>query len=374
MKNAYKSELDPNNKQSTAMRQHVGAVRWAYNWGLERIKQAAANGERWPSAVDLHREGNKLKGTEALPWGYAVSKCAFVALNGASMRAAVWITFVVLWTTLFSVASLFTDPSPSAQAQPGSTLPAPPLFLPLLLRSTEAVPTATPSHPPQSFASVPVLPPPTDRPAQEHPDLNLALRSYLPTEGHRGLVNYGGDTDPQAPQLADMLSPPRLPPFRTLYQVYDWDWGCNPPAGCRGPLLTDYPVTLVELETTPGELLAIPSRDPSILEDFKALVLFASERSLSFTYTRSDSAAIGYLIHLDDFAVHPSLVERYRQLDADGRSQLPALRNGQIIGLADKGTLNVAVRDTGQFMDPRACKDWWNNYLAQCTVTLQRPR
>ena len=77
MKNAYKSELDPNNKQSTAMRQHVGAVRWAYNWGLERIKQAAAKGERWPSAVDLHREGNKLKGTEALPWGYAVSKCAF---------------------------------------------------------------------------------------------------------------------------------------------------------------------------------------------------------------------------------------------------------------------------------------------------------
>ena len=77
MKNAYKSELDPNNKQSTAMRQHVGAARWAYNWGLERIKQAVANGERWPSAVDLHREGNKLKGPEALPWGYAVSKCAF---------------------------------------------------------------------------------------------------------------------------------------------------------------------------------------------------------------------------------------------------------------------------------------------------------
>lgn len=77
MKKAYKSELDPNNKQITAMRQHVGAARWAFNWGLERIKQAAANGERWPTAVELHREVNKLKGTEALPWGYAVSKCAF---------------------------------------------------------------------------------------------------------------------------------------------------------------------------------------------------------------------------------------------------------------------------------------------------------
>ena len=59
------------------MCRYVGGARWPYNWGLERIKQAAANGERWSSAVDLHREGNKLKGTEALPWGYAVSKCAF---------------------------------------------------------------------------------------------------------------------------------------------------------------------------------------------------------------------------------------------------------------------------------------------------------
>ena len=59
------------------MRRHVGAARWAYNWGIERIKQAADEGEKWPSAVDLHREVNRLKGTAALPWGYEVSKCAF---------------------------------------------------------------------------------------------------------------------------------------------------------------------------------------------------------------------------------------------------------------------------------------------------------
>lgn len=74
---AFKTELDPNNKQTTALRQHCGAARWAYNWGLERIQQAAAAGEKWPSAIDLHRELNKLKGTDALPWGYTVSKCAF---------------------------------------------------------------------------------------------------------------------------------------------------------------------------------------------------------------------------------------------------------------------------------------------------------
>src|SRR5262245_7052630 len=59
------------------MRQHVGSARWAYNWGLERIKQAIANGQRWPTAIDLHRQPNTLKGTDELSWGYKVSKCAF---------------------------------------------------------------------------------------------------------------------------------------------------------------------------------------------------------------------------------------------------------------------------------------------------------
>ena len=39
---AFKTELDPNNVQTTAFRQHSGAGRWAYNWGLERIKEAIA--------------------------------------------------------------------------------------------------------------------------------------------------------------------------------------------------------------------------------------------------------------------------------------------------------------------------------------------
>jgi putative transposase len=74
---AFKTELDPNNVQTTRLRQHCGAARWAYNWGLERIKQAAEAGEKWPSAIDLHKQLNALKGTDALPWGYDVSKCAF---------------------------------------------------------------------------------------------------------------------------------------------------------------------------------------------------------------------------------------------------------------------------------------------------------
>ncbi len=72
---AYKTELDLKNRQITACKQHAGAARWAYNWGL-RVKQERYRAtKRSPSAVDLHRELNALKKTD-VPWMYQVSKCA----------------------------------------------------------------------------------------------------------------------------------------------------------------------------------------------------------------------------------------------------------------------------------------------------------
>src|SRR5260370_11755268 len=71
---AYKTELDLHNAQITACKQHAGAARWAYNWGLQRKQEAyRATGKR-PSAIDLHRELNALK-QSAVPCRYAVSKC-----------------------------------------------------------------------------------------------------------------------------------------------------------------------------------------------------------------------------------------------------------------------------------------------------------
>jgi len=72
---AYKTELDLNNTQKTACARHAGAARWAYNWGLARKMEAYQNGEKVPTAIDLHRELNLLKQSE-LSWMYAVSKCA----------------------------------------------------------------------------------------------------------------------------------------------------------------------------------------------------------------------------------------------------------------------------------------------------------
>ena len=72
---AYTTELDLTDQQVTACRQHAGAARWAYNWGL-RVKQERYRASRKsPTAIELHRELNALKKT-SVPWMYAVSKCA----------------------------------------------------------------------------------------------------------------------------------------------------------------------------------------------------------------------------------------------------------------------------------------------------------
>ncbi len=68
---AYKTELDLNNVQKTALLRHAGCARFAYNWGLARVKEQTSK----PNAMSLHKELNALKPTD-FPWMYGVSKCA----------------------------------------------------------------------------------------------------------------------------------------------------------------------------------------------------------------------------------------------------------------------------------------------------------
>jgi putative transposase len=72
---AYKTELDLNDRQITACRQHAGAARWAYNWGLQVKQERYKATKKRPTAIDLHRELIALKKTQ-VPWMYDVSKCA----------------------------------------------------------------------------------------------------------------------------------------------------------------------------------------------------------------------------------------------------------------------------------------------------------
>lgn len=71
----YKVELNPNNKQRTALLQHAGVARFAYNWGLNQKKIAFDKEERTPNAIELHKLLNSLKSTD-FPWMYCCSKCA----------------------------------------------------------------------------------------------------------------------------------------------------------------------------------------------------------------------------------------------------------------------------------------------------------
>ena len=109
-----------------------------------------------------------------------------------------------------------------------------------------------------------------------------------------------------------------------------------------------------------GETISFPSRGAQIYSGgFTALVLYASEERITLGYTRDDSVAPGYAVHLEGLCVDPNLLALYRQANQAGRSNLPALRNGEILGTVKVNEVLGAIRDRGDFMDPRARKDWW---------------
>jgi hypothetical protein len=227
------------------------------------------------------------------------------------------------------------------------------VFLPMAVKP----PSGCAPIPGVQYGALDVAGPPTDRPAEQHADLNLALRSYEVTDAYRGLVDYGGSGDPRAPQLDTLFADPRVPALLTVYQVYDWDWGCN----CRGGLLTQYEVTLAGMGVAPGEVLRLPDSGYNLGNGYEALVLYATEERITLKYTREDNVVLGYTIHVENVCVEPSLLALYRAWNDAGRGELPALRGGQPFGRARGNEIGVAIRDAGTFMDPRSRRDWWQS-------------
>ena len=230
-------------------------------------------------------------------------------------------------------------------------------YLPML-RGSYRCPTASGA----AYNAIPVPPPPADRPAAVHGDLNLALRGYEPVTAYLGLVPYDGGTDSAAPQLRGLFADRRTPAFRAVYQVYDWNWACGGD-GCRGNLLSTYDVTLLGMLTGPGEAIRIPEvpmPDRQIYGGgYAALVLYAEEGRITLKYTRDDNVVQGYTVHLENVCVDPNLLALYRDCDGQGRGTLPALRVGEALGTASGAEIQAAVRDNGTFLDPRSQKDWW---------------
>ena len=91
-KRGYRVELDLTDKQITACRQHVGASRFAYNYGLHRKQECYRAGRKSPSAIDLHREINALK--LAHPWPQSGGLCGTMYQNAPFRKAC------ATWTTL----------------------------------------------------------------------------------------------------------------------------------------------------------------------------------------------------------------------------------------------------------------------------------
>ncbi len=206
-----------------------------------------------------------------------------------------------------------------------------------------------------SFSSIGGAGPPTDQPAISHPDLNMAVRGWEPTGGTLGLVDINGPTDPLAPRLNRLFPDDRIPTFAANYAVYQWDWNNSQ----KGPLITDPEVTLAGFVTTPGEIIELPTSGYEVAPGIGARVLLATEESITLKYTAEDNVVWGYTIHMEGVCVAPALLSLYLANDAAGRIELPALSPEQAFARARGHEIQVAIRDTGAYMDPRSSKDWW---------------
>lgn len=255
-------------------------------------------------------------------------------------------------------------PAESAPPPAQALVAAAPEAAPVTDRADQA-PAAPPTCPISSgrgFDSIPIESAPASHPDSIHGDLNLALRGWQPVDAALEVTNIDGPTDSDPPQLATIFLGTRLPAFSSAYQVFDWNWGCST-HGCRGDLMTHRDVMLLGMATSAGEDLSIPNRGAQIYGGgYKAMVLYAEPNRITLGYTREDSVANGYAVHIENLCVDPNLLAQYQANNAAGRGQLPALRDDEVLGTAGAGEIRVAVRDRGVFFDPRSRKDWWHGY------------
>jgi hypothetical protein len=213
-----------------------------------------------------------------------------------------------------------------------------------------------------SYTTIPIAGGGLAHPDALHADLNLALRGYTAADVAADLFNKDGPVDGDPPQLAGIFGDYRRPTFGQSYQVYDWDWNCGE-HGCRGGLVDTGAATLLTLQAAPGEALGVPHRGAQIYGGgYKALVLYAESNRITLGYTREDSVANGYAVHLENVCVDPNLLALYQSSNATGRAFLPALREDEVLGTAGSGQVLVAVRDRGVFFDPRSRLDWWQGF------------
>ena len=202
-------------------------------------------------------------------------------------------------------------------------------------------------------------------------DWNLDVRGYESISGYPGLIDFHHDTDTKAPQLSTLIEKNPRPTVTSLYQVYNWNQTNTTRVGLwqRPPDLPpqfDF-ATLVGFGTTPGQAILVPDSGYNIGGGYEVMVLFANSNSITLKYTREETISWGYTIYLKNFSVDPEILSFYNQLNQAGRKKLPILCAGQKVGEATGSEIQVAVVDTGSFMDPRWQNDWWQHAASATT-------
>jgi hypothetical protein len=230
--------------------------------------------------------------------------------------------------------------------------------------------------------------------AGNHADKNLELRSYVPNTDpllRRELVDYGSDDPTQPPQLATLFAPADVPSLTGFYQVHKWTWAPSPDPGTRGAPKTSPPVTALGLAVTPGRPIHVPHSGYDIGGGMEVIVIYADEDSVTLRYAREDSAgAAGYTLHIDQICTDANLLALYNTLDDPQGPRyvyvppqnrpygydLPQLPAGQPVGTARGAEMVVAIVDSGAFMDPRSCNEWWQirpGYNGSCPPPFLSP-
>lgn len=265
-------------------------------------------------------------------------------------KTGLWVAFfsVGLGVLMLMLANFSTNTTYAQRTGSSSNL----IYLPMVVKSISC------DLPNASYDTIPIIPPPTNIPAAQHPDINLAIRGYAPTSAALTLVNYAGNIDPNAPQLDTLFATPRLPTFTSAYQIYRWDWAC----GCRGELMSSWDTNLLGMGTVANETIHVPDSGYDIGGSHDVMVLYAAADRITLKYTREDNVVGGYTLHIEDICVDPKLVSLYNSLDAAGRGELPALNGRQAFGQAIGSEIKVSIRDAGNFLDARSRKDWWQAY------------
>jgi hypothetical protein len=170
-----------------------------------------------------------------------------------------------------------------------------------------------------------------------------------------------GSSDPQAPRFYSLFSPAPGAPFAKIYDVGKASYD----SGYPGWL----PYRLLGIATTVGTEIKAPLRPGAgpVASygggTFYSMVVYATASQITIVYHSWDKiingSNLGYGVHITNFCVDPNLLALYNQLNAAGRSYLPGLLSNQPVGVANGTEVDVAIQDSGTFMDPRAYKDWW---------------